>query len=165
MSTTTTNYGLVKPATTENYNVGVFNSNADAIDTALKNIDNKHSSYTATNMGFKANFGNYGAPYTTARFVLSHDGKRVDIEGAFTRSGSSLAVAANSVVQFADVPAALQPSSGDKQWSCPTSVTGSNRNYTVYYESSSKTLNLIFAAAVTFGVGNYASLDGIGWWL
>lgn len=36
MATTTTNYGLTKPATTDNYDVGVFNGNADTIDAAIK---------------------------------------------------------------------------------------------------------------------------------
>jgi hypothetical protein len=38
MATTTPNYGLTKPATTDNYDIEVFNGNADKIDTALKTI-------------------------------------------------------------------------------------------------------------------------------
>lgn len=34
--TTTTNYGLNKPAQTDNYNVDNFNENADIIDEQLK---------------------------------------------------------------------------------------------------------------------------------
>lgn len=34
--TTTTNYGLNKPAQTDNYNVDDFNKNADTIDEQLK---------------------------------------------------------------------------------------------------------------------------------
>ncbi|MGE4272051.1 MAG: hypothetical protein AB7E31_04175, partial [Desulfitobacterium sp.] len=33
---TTTNYGLGKPLTTENYDIAIQNDNMDAIDTALK---------------------------------------------------------------------------------------------------------------------------------
>ena len=33
---TTPNYGLTKPAATDNYNIDVFNGNSDIIDTALK---------------------------------------------------------------------------------------------------------------------------------
>lgn len=39
MSTTTTNYGLTKPAENENYDIGVFNDNFDTIDSALKSLD------------------------------------------------------------------------------------------------------------------------------
>lgn len=36
MATTTTNYGLTKPAGTEKYDISVFNNNADKIDTQMK---------------------------------------------------------------------------------------------------------------------------------
>ena len=36
MATTTTNYGLTKPATTDNYDIGVFNGNADIADAQMK---------------------------------------------------------------------------------------------------------------------------------
>lgn len=36
MSTSTPNLGLVKPAATEKYNIAVFNTNSDNIDTAVK---------------------------------------------------------------------------------------------------------------------------------
>jgi len=39
MPTQTTNYGLVKPATTEFYDVNVQNGNMDLIDTKLKEIE------------------------------------------------------------------------------------------------------------------------------
>ena len=39
MPNQTPNYNLVKPLTTENYDVNVFNGNADIIDTTLKSID------------------------------------------------------------------------------------------------------------------------------
>lgn len=41
MPNQTPNYNLTKPLTTENYNIDVFNNNADIIDTALKNIDSQ----------------------------------------------------------------------------------------------------------------------------
>lgn len=39
MPNQTPNYNLVKPLTTENYDVNIFNGNADIIDSTLKNID------------------------------------------------------------------------------------------------------------------------------
>lgn len=36
MATTTTNYGLTKPAGTDKYDIGVFNANADKIDAQMK---------------------------------------------------------------------------------------------------------------------------------
>ncbi len=36
MATTTTNYGLTKPATTDNYDIGVFNGNTDKVDAQMK---------------------------------------------------------------------------------------------------------------------------------
>lgn len=48
--TTTTNYGLKKPAQTDNYNVEDFNDNADIIDTQLKeNSDNISALQTSFN--------------------------------------------------------------------------------------------------------------------
>lgn len=41
MSTTTPNYGLVKPAGGENYDVAVPNANMDTIDTALEALDGR----------------------------------------------------------------------------------------------------------------------------
>jgi len=38
MSTTTTNLGLMKPDAAENYDVGVFNSNADTLDAAYGDV-------------------------------------------------------------------------------------------------------------------------------
>ena len=36
MATTTTNYGLTKPAGTDKYDISVFNGNADKIDAQMK---------------------------------------------------------------------------------------------------------------------------------
>ena len=36
MATTTTNYGLTKPAGTDKYDISVFNGNADKIDSQMK---------------------------------------------------------------------------------------------------------------------------------
>lgn len=45
---TTTNYGLKKPAQTDNYNVDDFNENADLIDTQMKaNADAAAAASTA----------------------------------------------------------------------------------------------------------------------
>lgn len=41
MPTQTPNYNLTKPLKTENYNIDVFNNNADIIDSVLKNIDSQ----------------------------------------------------------------------------------------------------------------------------
>lgn len=41
MSTNTANYNLVKPATTDFYDISIENANMDKIDTALKQIDDK----------------------------------------------------------------------------------------------------------------------------
>lgn len=48
MPNQTPNYNLTKPLKTENYNIDVFNNNADIIDTALKIIDLKVSNMDST---------------------------------------------------------------------------------------------------------------------
>lgn len=48
MPNQTPNYNLTKPLQTENYNIDVFNNNADIIDTTLKNIDSKSELKTLT---------------------------------------------------------------------------------------------------------------------
>ena len=40
MATTTTNYGLTKPAGTDKYDISVFNGNADKIDSQMKANEN-----------------------------------------------------------------------------------------------------------------------------
>ena len=41
MATTTTNYGLTKPAGTDKYDISVFNGNADKIDAQMKSNADK----------------------------------------------------------------------------------------------------------------------------
>ena len=47
MATTTTNYGLTKPAGTDKYDISVFNGNADKIDSQMK--ANANAAATAKN--------------------------------------------------------------------------------------------------------------------
>lgn len=47
MSTLTANYGLTKPAGTENYSVPIVNANNDIIDTQLKNRQNEAAAASA----------------------------------------------------------------------------------------------------------------------
>lgn len=51
MPNTTTNYGLVKPLETEFYDIAIFNSNADKVDTALKEIDDSLTDRINTAIG------------------------------------------------------------------------------------------------------------------
>ena len=44
--TTTTNYNLQKPLSTEKYNIDIFNQNMDILDSALKEIENESSNIT-----------------------------------------------------------------------------------------------------------------------
>lgn len=39
----TNNLNLEKPLQSENYNIDIFNSNADKIDTAIQSLNNKYS--------------------------------------------------------------------------------------------------------------------------
>ena len=165
MATSTTNYSFVKPAGTENYDVDIQNANWDDVDATLKGVENLISAYTVTNMTMKTNFAAFGAPYGTPRFILSADGKRVDVEGAFKRSaGGSLVVAANVLTAVADVPTALVPTS-DKQWKVTTTVAGQTRTADIHLDFSAKTLDIVFPAAATMAVNDFVSLEGIGWWL
>jgi hypothetical protein len=87
MATTTPNYGLTKPATTDYYNISVPNANMDIIDTQMKTnataISNHVASYTAhcltaTTTLYVATTGNdttgdgsSSAPYATITHALS----------------------------------------------------------------------------------------------
>lgn len=52
MSTTTTNYSIVKPAASEAYSVGVVNSNSDLIDTTLfAKLDKVNAKWKITDEG------------------------------------------------------------------------------------------------------------------
>ena len=50
MATTTTNYGLTKPAGTDKYDISVFNGNADKIDAQMKiNADTASTAKSTAN--------------------------------------------------------------------------------------------------------------------
>lgn len=57
MPTTTANYKLTKPLLDENYDVTVFNDNADKIDTALSQKISKVTNSVANNVAILTNAG------------------------------------------------------------------------------------------------------------
>ena len=75
MAQKTNNYNLIKPDQMENYNVDIFNSNADIVDSALEGlqqeinnvanlslevtIDSEESESGTTTQNFKQNLINY----------------------------------------------------------------------------------------------------------
>ena len=65
MATQTTNLGLTKPAVSDQYDISVFNSNADIIDTSIGNIKTDITSINSSIEG-KANAVNGYSPYVFA---------------------------------------------------------------------------------------------------
>lgn len=78
MATYTTNYSLEKPASTDLYNISVFNDNADAIDTAIHN--------NATDIASKA---------AKAWTLLDDNGANVNVDVALPDSYNEMLLLVN----------------------------------------------------------------------
>ena len=92
MATNTTNYGLSKPAGSDNYDVGVPNGNMDKIDTALQGLGSGIA-IVAT--------GNTHAAIASGQFVYVH-GHGTLAEGLYTANS---AISANATLSSSNLTA------------------------------------------------------------
>ncbi|HPY36752.1 MAG TPA: hypothetical protein PLH38_02865 [Clostridia bacterium] len=94
----TTNYELEKPAVTDYYDIGVFNSNADIIDTQMK--------ANATAITGKANTGHSHVASDITSGIL--DGARIPLDNTLTSTSTAKAATANVAKQLNDKTVSLE---------------------------------------------------------
>ena len=114
MATTTENIGLTKPAETDYYDVGVFNTNADLIDAAVGEKANKVSpTFTGTPKAPTAPAGTNSTQIATTEFVQTlvddlkgsvSDGKSA-VASAITDKGVSTSSSATFATMAANIRA------------------------------------------------------------
>ena len=105
MATTTTNYGLKKPAGTDAFNIVDFNTNSDTIDSALNTISNKADTKVAKDDYTKA--AGYAVDSSSSANAIAVtlspaptayvDGMRVLVKVNYANSSSTVTINVNSL--------------------------------------------------------------------
>lgn len=102
MSTSTTNYGLTKAATGEQYSLPTTNTNLDLIDTAIKGVDNKANLIQPQSLILAGGYAVRGSGYAPPSAYRVGD--VVHLRGSITNSVASSPAAA-TLYLLATLPA------------------------------------------------------------
>jgi hypothetical protein len=138
----------------------VIQSLATAVDFATTGTDQA--------LTLASGFVAFGGAYQPPTGILLAGGSGtlgswVKLGGAITRTGSTLAVTANTAVVVATLPAELRPGTNrERMFLCPSGVIATN-SYARIIITNVGTVNVYFDAAGTWGIGGsgYVGLDNI----
>ena len=162
MSTTTTNYGLVKPERSDNYSVDVMSGNMDKIDTKLKNLDTRTTVVESeVNGALSCTSVTTSGTITSTGLINANSG----VKGYFKNTSATLVTSAPysdsnvTAWSFSNVNCNSGTSKTITVSKAKTSMTTPYGNYTV----SAPTKSIKFTVSTSQANGGYVTVkfDGV----